>query len=211
MRMEQANRMMTYYNLLTQMRVKGGNDYIAYVKGILLGNIKEKKTFLNYELKLMTDFKKFNDLLYKKENEVQLVRMVAGYAWSWISKKDKSVYDIEIQGIKKQWNHCTEGWVHSDKAINEVGCIHSTQGYDLNYAFVIIGNEIGYDLDKKKIIIQPQNYYDQNGKKTAEYEELKEYIQHIYYVLMTRGIRGTYLYICDPGLREYISKYIDTE
>ena len=182
------------------MRVNGGNDYIAYVKNILSGNVREKKTFDKYEFKLMTDFKAFNQLMYQKEEEVQLVRMAAGYAWEWIS----------IQGIKKQWNHCTEGWVHSSEAINEVGCIHSTQGYDLNYAFIILGEEIGYDPVSKSIIIRPQNYYDQNGKKTVEYEELKEYIQHIYYVLMTRGIRGSYLYVCDQELRKYISQYVDT-
>lgn len=211
MKLEQAKRMITYYNLLTQMRVKGGEDYMAYVKEILTGKVEERKSFSNYELKLMTSFGKFNHLMYQKEHEVQLVRMAAGYAWDWISKNDKSVYDIEIQGIKKQWNHCTEGWVHSKEAIHEVGCIHSIQGYDLNYAFIIIGEEVGYDSERKSMIVRPQNYYDQNGKKTAEYEELKEYIQHIYYVLLTRGIRGTYLYVCDPELREYISQYIDTE
>lgn len=211
MKMEQAKRLMNYYNLLTQMRVKGGNDYIAYVQDILSGEVSRKRNFLNYDLILMKDFVKFNDLMCRKEKEVGLVRMAAGYAWEWISKNDKSVYDIEIQGIKKQWNHCTEGWVHSENAINEIGCIHSIQGYDLNYAFIILGNEIGYDPDKKRIIIRAENYYDQNGKKTAGYEELKEYIQHIYYVLMTRGIRGTYLYICDPDLRGYISQYVDTE
>ena len=193
------------------MRVKGGNDYIDYVKELLSGDVREKKSFENYELKLMTDFKKFNELMYQKEKEVQLVRMAAGYAWDWVSKNNKSVYDIEIQGIKKRWNHCTEGWVHSEEAIDEVGCIHSTQGYDLNYAFIIIGDEVGYDSEKRDLIVRPQNYYDQNGKKTAEYEELKEYIQHIYYVLMTRGIRGTYLYVCDSELRDYFSQYVETE
>ena len=211
MKMEQAKRLLIYYNLLTQMRVKGGNDYIDYVKAILAGEVKEKKNFKNYDLILMTNFAKFNDLMYQKEKETGLVRMAAGYAWDWASKNDKDVYDIEIQGIKKQWNHCTEGWVHSENAINEVGCIHSTQGYDLNYAFIILGNEIGYNPDTKSIIVRGEHYYDQNGKKTASYEGLKEYIQHIYYVLMTRGIRGTYLYVCDPKLRDYISHYIDTE
>lgn len=211
MKSQQKQRVLTYYQLLTQMRVKGGNDYIDYVKHILSGTVTEKKSFPDYELKLMTDFQAFNDFMYQKEDEVKLVRMAAGYAWDWISKKNKNVYDIEIQGIRKQWNHCTEGWVHSKEAIDEVGCIHSVQGYDLNYAFVIIGNELGYDPDKHEMIIRTQNYYDQNGKKTAGYAELKEYIQHIYYVLMTRGIRGTYLYVCDPALRKYLSQYMDTE
>ena len=211
MNIEQAKRMLTYHNLYTQMRVKGGNDYIAYVKNIISGDVKEKKSFDNYELKLFTDFGEFNKLMYQKEKEVGLVRMAAGYAWDWLSKKDKAKYDIKIQGIEKQWNYCTEGWVHSEGAIDQVGCIHSIQGYDLNYAFIILGNDIGYDSLKKEIIIDSQNYYDKNGKNTAGNEELKEYIQHIYYVLMTRGIRGTYLYVCNPELRDYISQYVDTE
>ena len=109
------------------------------------------------------------------------------------------------------WNHCTEGCVHTDEAIDEVGCIHSIQGYDLNYAFVILGNDIGYDKESKKIIIRPDNYYDQNGKKTAGYDELLDYITNIYYVLLTRGISGTCLYVCDDDLREYLSQYIEVE
>lgn len=207
---EQPKRALTYCSLQTQMRVKGGNGYIEYVEQLLAGQVKEKKKFEDYELKLVTDFRKFNDLMYRKEKEFQLVRMAAGYAWPWPSKKDKSLYDIEIQGVKKQWNHCTEDWILSREAIDEVGCIHSVQGYDLNYGFIILGNEIGYDAEKQCMLIRPQNYFDQNGKRSAEYKDLKEYIRHIYYVLLTRGIRGTYLYICDPALREYISEYVDT-
>ena len=208
---EQLVRKLTVFNLSTQMRVKGGNDYISYVTQLLSGTVKEKKTFSNYELKIVSDFKKFNDLMYQKEKKVQLTRMVAGYAWPWERKKDKSRYDIEIQGVKKQWNHCTEGWVPSKEAIYEVGCIHSVQGYDLNYGFIIMGEEIGYDTDKRCIIVRSDRYFDQNGKRTATYEELKGYIQNIYYVLMTRGIRGIYLYICDPELRKYWGRYIDAE
>ena len=109
------------------------------------------------------------------------------------------------------WNHCTEGWVHTPEAIDEIGCIHSIQGYDLNYAFVILGEDIGYDKDNGKIIINPNNYYDKNGKRTANDEELLDYITNIYYVLLTRGIKGTYLYVCDTDLREYLEKYIETE
>lgn len=68
------------------------------MKSILSGNVKEKKVFPDYELKIITDFKRFNELMYQKEKEVQLVRMAAGDAWDWISKNDKKVYDIEIQG-----------------------------------------------------------------------------------------------------------------
>lgn len=208
---DQTSRLTTYYKLLTQMRVKGGNGYIDFVNKLLSGKATEKAAIPNYEFKVITDFGKFNRLLKEKEEKWELSRMAAGYAWEWRSKNDKSQIDIVIDGVQKQWNYTTENWVMSDGAKDQVGCIHSIQGYDLNYAFIIMGNEIGYDTARKEIIIRPENYYDQNGKKTATYDELKEYILHIYYVLLTRGIRGTYLYICDPELRAYIQNFVETE
>ena len=135
--------------------------------------------------------------------------MVAGYAWPWISKNDKSLKDITVQNISRMWNHQTVGWVLTDEAIDEVGCIHSIQGYDLNYSYVILGEDIGYDRVNHQIVVDPDNYYDSNGKRTASYAELLEYIRNIYYVLLTRGIRGTYLYVCNDDLREYLSNYIE--
>ncbi|SCW62429.1 hypothetical protein SAMN02910456_02235 [Ruminococcaceae bacterium YRB3002] len=198
-----------YYSLLTQMRVQGGNDYIAFVQKALEGRCTEKYSSDQYELKIYTEFSKFEEDMYTKEAVHRLTRMVAGYAWPWISKKDKTQRDIQIQGVKRMWNHRTEGWVLTDQAIDEVGCIHSIQGYDLNYAFVILGNDIGYDKLCGEVVVRPENYYDKNGKNTASYPELLEYIRHIYYVLMTRGIKGTYLYVCDDALREYLSNYIE--
>jgi len=207
----QTKRLISYHKLLTQMRVRGGNSYIDFVNEILSGKAKEKREIDNYEFRLITDFGRFDKLHYEKESKYGLTRMAAGYAWPWDSKKDKSKYDILLDGVSKQWNYETEGWVHMEGAIDQVGCIHSIQGYDLNYAFIIMGNEIGYDPSRREILVYPDHYHDQNGKKTATYEELKQYILNIYYVLMTRGIRGTYLYICDKALREYISNVVITE
>lgn len=204
-------RTIAYFTLLTQMRVQGGNDYIDFVKSILSGKCSRKYVSDKYSFRMYSDFGKFEKDMYKKEAETGLSRMLAGYAWPWISKKVQTLKDIEIQGVKRMWNHCTEGWVHTPEAINEVGCIHSIQGYDLNYAFVIIGKDIGYDKVTGKIIVHPECYFDKNGKRTAGYEDLLEYITNVYYVLMTRGIKGTYLYVCDPDLREYLSQYIEME
>lgn len=200
-----------YFTLLTQMRVQGGNDYIEFVKNMLAGTCSYKYSSDKYTLRMCTDFRKFEKEMYTRESENGLTRMLAGYAWPWVSKKDRTLKDIEIQGVQRMWNHCTEGWVHTTEAINEVGCIHSIQGYDLNYAFVILGKDIGYDKETKSIVVHPENYYDENGKRTAGYKDLLGYITNIYYVLLTRGIKGTYLYVCDDNLREYLSHYIEME
>lgn len=135
--------------------------------------------------------------------------MLAGFAWKWISKKDKQQVDIIIDGIGRQWNTTPTDWVNSESSINEIGSIHCIQGYDLNYGFVILGPDIKYDVEKKSIYADKNKYFDVNGKKSATPEELTQYIKNIYYVLMTRGIKGTYLYVCDDDLKTYLKKYVD--
>ena len=135
--------------------------------------------------------------------------MLAGYAWEWKTKNDSNAYDIEIEGVSKRWNHCLSNWINSDGAIDEVGCIHTSAGYDLNYAFVILGEDIKYDDAKHKIYVDKSKYFDKRGKQSASDEELDLYIRNIYYVLMTRGIRGTYIYVCDDKLRNHLMKYVE--
>jgi DUF2075 family protein len=95
-----------------------------------------------------------------------------------------------------------------------VGCIHTTQGYDLNYAGIIFGTEITYDDQSQRIEIISENYKDKKGKQgISDPEQLRTYILNIYHTMMLRGIKGTYVYVCDARLREYvrgvIKPYID--
>lgn len=202
-------REVSYYQLDSQMRVKGGNDYLKYVYSLLGQEAEKKRTFRKYEFKLVEEFAHFNQLMYEMEEKFGLCRMVAGYEWKWKSDGDKTgeIQDIIIDGIEKRWNGTRVDWVDSKNALNEVGCVHTVQGYDLNYAFVIVGEDLKYR--DGRIIIDKKKYFDKNGKKTATEEELAVYIRNIYYVLMSRGIYGTYLYVCDEELRSYFRKYIE--
>jgi len=85
------------------------------------------------------------------------------------------------------------------------------QGYDLNYAGVIIGPDLRYDAERGRVYVDRDSYKDakvkENNKALGRVytdEDLLSYITNIYAVLLTRGIRGTYVYVCDPGLREYV-------
>lgn len=80
-------RMIAYYTLLTQMRVQGENGYIDFVKSLLEGNCTKEYRSDKYDLKLYDDFKRFENDMYEKEKTAKLTRMIAGYAWPWISKK----------------------------------------------------------------------------------------------------------------------------
>ncbi|NCP66848.1 DUF2075 domain-containing protein [bacterium] len=196
------------HNLAQQMRVKGGDQYINFIHSLFSSHPTLYKNHEDYDVRFCEKLEPMIGLIKEKEKEHSLARMVAGYAWDWASKKDPNAHDIELDGLKLKWNSCIEGWVNSKNAINEIGCIHTVQGYDLNYVGVIIGPELSYDFETKEFIFKRKLYKDKNGHVgVRDEEELKKYIINIYKTLLTRGIRGTYVYVVDKNLREYLRDY----
>lgn len=216
------------YYLETQLRcMLGGDEYIDYVNALFSNNPPAKKIkFKKYDFKIFDNVNEMVANIKKKDKEYGLCRNLSGYAWSWKTKgkkypmtltkkdiksiKENEIYDLEIDGYKYIWNTKITDWINSPNAINEIGSIHTSQGFDLNYTGLIIGNDLKYDDVNKKIIVDRKNYFDAKGKDGINDEELLEYLLNIYSTMCTRGILGTYLYVCDEKLRKYLKKYIDT-
>lgn len=206
------------YKLQSQLRVQGGENYIQSIKNKLF-NIPQKNilNLSNYEFILYDNIDDMANEIYKKNTTYGLSRIVAGYAWPWLTKNIKSsvkankqCHDIEIQGNYFRWNSRVIGWVLSDDAIDEVGSIHTIQGYDLNYCGVIIGPDLKYD-EKNKIIVTDRNAYkDSKGKQQTTDIELDAYIRNIYSVLLTRAIKGTYVYVVDKPLKKHLKEWMET-
>lgn len=209
------------YSLVTQMRSLGGNDYIQYVYDVLSNRPpRERLSFGDsYELGLVDSPRTLVELINAREEEHGLSRIVAGYAWKWVSRKiDGPDFDIDLgEGVRLPWNSKKVDWVTSANAINEAGSIHTVQGYDLNYAGVIIGEDLRFDPLTESLYIDKSNYHDTQGKQNNKLrnretttEMLTEFITSIYAVLLTRGIRGTFIHVVNPELREYLGRYFPT-
>ena len=210
------------YKLTSQMRCKGGNDYIDYIHNILECQQEEMRTFgSSYELLLFEDVEDMVSAIKDKNNKMGLCRNMAGYAWPWethkmtLSKIQKEgLYDIKIENKyevnnahKYIWNTTQKDWINSENSINEIGCIHTTQGYDLNYAGVIIGWEIDYDPINNIITVSKDMYQDSKGKEKVDGKILHNYIKNIYTTLLERGMYGTYIYVCNESLRDYFKRF----
>lgn len=205
------------YRLTSQMRVQGGADYVGYIRQILSDSPPSPRDFPGYDLRLYDDLGEMRQALQAAEDRYGLTRLVAGYAWRWRSKNDPTAYDIEIDGVQLQWNRTQTDWVNSAGSVNEVGSIHTIQGYDLNYAGVIVGNDLRYDPAKRRLFFDRANYFDSKGMEnnprlgiTYTDDDLLQFVRNIYAVLLTRGIRGTYVYVCDPALREFLRPFINS-
>ena len=202
----------------TQMRVLGGNGYLTYIQDILFDRHPSKQCFGDYELVLHDSFADFHNSFLETQQEHNLTRLISGYAFKWISKgiqnkksRGDDLYDICIDGVQIKWNSCFENWVgkgmNDPEIAKEAGCIHSIQGYDLSYAYVIIGNDLRYDEAADCIRVDKASYFDRKGKDNATLEDLERYIRNIYYVLLTRGIYGTHVYVCDDALRKHLKSF----
>lgn len=211
---ESAKSAHRYFPLQSQLRVRAGDDYTPYVRRILRGDDIAPRAFPGYDLRFFDDLAAMRREIERRDAETGLARLVAGYAWKWVSKKDRDAYDIEFDGVRLRWNGAQTDWVSSPMSLSEVGSIHTVQGYDLNYAGVIIGPDLRFDPAERRLWFDRSNYFDTKGmennkRRGIEYTDadILEYVTNIYGVLLTRGIRGTYVYVCDPDLRDYLRPY----
>lgn len=205
-----------YYPLASQMRVAGGADYIEYVRQVLAGRRAERASFPPYDLRFFDDLGDMREAIRARDAEHGLARLVAGYAWPWASKVDRDAFDIEIDGCRLRWNGVAVDWINSPGSADEVGSIHTVQGYDLNYAGVIIGPDLRFDTDRGCIVADRAAYHDKKGQENNPKlgvvysdDDLLEFITNIYGVLLTRGMRGTYVYVCHPALREHLRGFFE--
>ena len=209
------------YYLKTQMRSLGGKKYIDYIHDILSNGFRptEKETFKNFEAKIFDNIKDFAEAMEKREAEYGLSRMVAGFAWKWNSKNNKSAYDIEIDGMKFRWNSTQNNWIGSKNAPKEVGSIYTVQGDDLNYVGISIGNDLIYR--DGKLMFNRKAYADSGAMKRSQRQvanneqinenDMLEQVLRTYRILMNRAVKGIYIYACDRQLKKYLNNYFDSE
>ena len=207
--------------LESQFRCNGSDGYLAW-----LDNILEIRNTANYDLDdFQYDFKVIdspNDLrrLIEEKNSINnKSRLVAGYCWDWISegKNNSEIHDIVIPeyNFEMSWNlGNSQTWAIDPMSVNEIGCIHTCQGLEFDYVGVIIGDDIRYEngqiiTDYKKRASTDQSLKGIN-KIANEYGQdvankiADRIIKNTYRTLMTRGMKGCYVYCVDKKMQEYI-------
>lgn len=202
--------------LEAQFRCSGAEGYINWLDDAL--QIKSTANYDGWDKKSF-DFKIFdnpNDLriaIKNKNSSGEVSRVLAGYAWEWTSltdgNPDGEVSDVVIPeyGFSMPWNSRKVGttWAIDDRGIDQVGCIHTSQGLEFDYVGVIIGEDLAYDSVSQKFYTDHKKYKDKTGKKNMKEkpEELNKLVRNIYKVLMTRGMKGCYVYFVDKETEKY--------
>lgn len=209
--------------LSSQFRCNGSDGYLAFLDQIL--DIRQTANTsldgIDYDFRVFDDPNELRAAIEEKNKINNKSRMVAGYCWEWNSKKDPALYDVVLPefDFKMQWNLTQDGslWIISPESINQIGCIHTCQGLEVNYVGVVIGPDLIYK--DGKVLTQPAarargdksvfGYKKLMEKHPEEAKEtLRAIIKNTYRTLMTRGMKGCYIFCTDKELSKYFKSLI---
>lgn len=200
--------------LSSQFRCNGSDGYLSWLDNSLQIKETANYTFDNFDFRVIDSPNELKELIIEKNKINNKARMVAGYCWNWVSKKTASEYDIVIpeHSFSAKWNLSDDGmlWIISPASINEIGCIHTCQGLELDYVGVIIGKDmmvrnnviITNPKERAKTDQSLRGYLKQNNPEFIA----DRIIKNTYRTLMTRGMKGCYIYCVDKETSDYFKK-----
>lgn len=214
----------TQLKLLSQFRCNGSDGYLAWVDNTL--EIQPTANYnledIDYDIRILDSPLEVRELIIEKNKINQRSRMLAGYCWDWIrdGKNNSEVHDIKIGDFEMSWNLGNSIFALDDTSIDEVGCIHTSQGLEFDYVGLIIGDDMRYedhhivtDVSKRAKTDQSMKGIKKLDKQDHCKAEKKadEIIKNTYRTLMTRGMKGCYIYCTDQNLRNYLKQKIQRQ
>ncbi|WP_276356342.1 DUF2075 domain-containing protein [Cohnella caldifontis] len=204
------------YALSAQFRCSGAEGFLNWIDHIF--QIRETGNFNGwdqdvFQFVLMDSPHTVYDHIKEKVHEGCKARMLAGYAWNWTDAKNGNpngeIEDVDIpeHQFKMPWNgRALSTWAIDERGVEQIGCVHTSQGLEFDYVGVIIGNDLKYDPSEKRIYADYEEYKDKLGKKGLknDNQQLTKLIKNIYKVLISRGMKGCFLYCRNPELQAYL-------
>lgn len=220
------NAVVSNLELYSQFRCNGSDGYLAWLDNSL--QIRETANITmssaEFDFRIFSDPNELRRVIVEKNKINNKSRLVAGYCWDWSSKKDINAKDITFPELNfgMKWNLLQDGstWIIGEDSVNEIGCIHTCQGLELDYVGVIIGNDLRFEQGKVVTDVLKRSSNDRSimGIKTKIKENRVEGLQladtlikNTYRTLMTRGMKGCYVYCQDSNLANYLSSRIESE
>lgn len=203
-----------FLKLKSQFRCNGSDEYLAWVDSIVYNEKYESSnTKIEYDIKVFDDILDLKHTISEK-NTHNKARLISGDVFPWISMKDKSQIDIILGDFQAQWNK-TKAFATDPKAVDEVGCIHTTQGMEFEYVGIIIGNDFIYKDGKIQTDYTKHpdsaNEFKRPHQRKINPEDsmlIDTLIRNTYRVLLSRGQKGCYIYCMDHELNKYMKKRI---
>lgn len=214
---KKQNAALHEFYLDAQFRCSGAKEFITWIeKALQLSDTIESKPwdYESFDFRIYATPNKLFEAIKEKNNAGFKARVVAGYAWDWTSLSDNNdraqALDVSMPeyGFAMPWNQRTKSelWAILPNGLEQVGCVHTIQGLEFDYIGVIIGNDLIYNESTGKVEAVWSEYKDIAGKKGLKNNPVmfNELVKNIYRILLSRGMRGCYVFCRDESLRNYL-------
>ena len=212
------------YELETQFRCNGSEAFINWVNNTL--GIKRTANVIwdlheEFDFKIFETPEELEKAIREKVKQGFTGRVTAGFCWPW-SMPDKDGFlkeDVIIGDYRRPWDARPEArklapdipkaslWAYDPNGINQVGCIYTAQGFEFDYIGIIIGKDLIYNFDKQKWEGNKENSADSMVKRSKD--KFTELVKNTYRVLLTRGMKGCYVYFMDKDTERFFRSRIE--
>jgi len=212
-----------YLELTSQFRCSGSDDYMVWLDNALGVKIDKESYFSpeRFDFRIVDNPTELHNLIKEKNLENNKSRVVAGYCWDWVSRKNPDELDIKFPefGFAAEWNldRVNQAWIIHPDSVKEIGCIHTCQGLELDYVGVIVGPDLVFDAGELLAIPEARAKTDKSlhGYKKEMKEnpvlasqKADEIIRNTYRTLMSRGMKGCYVYFTDHATSEHFKQLL---
>lgn len=220
-----ADAEVTHMQLASQFRCSGSDAYMAWLDNTL--GLRETANTTpaqhEFDFRVLDSPTELHELISERNAVNNKSRVVAGYCWDWVSKKKPDQYDVVIpeHGYAKRWNLDKDGslWIVAPDSIDEVGCIHTCQGLELDYVGVIVGPDLVARGSTLTTVPEARSNMDRSirGWKSMmkrspdeTRQRVDRIIRNTYKTLMTRGMKGCYVYFVDADTASYFRTMVSS-
>jgi DUF2075 family protein len=217
-RAKRAGARVTHLRLESQFRCSGSDGYLAWLDDSLAIRQTANATLdpkTEFDFRVFDSPEELRRIIEQRNGAANKARMVAGYCWDWKSKKDSKAVDVVIpeHGFGMQWNLVQDGglWIMAPDSVKQIGCIHTCQGLEVDYIGVIVGPDLVVRDGKVKTFPLARSRQDQSIKGYKQVRDTDPeapgkadlIIKNTYRTLMTRGMKGCYVYCTDEETRDW--------
>ena len=214
-------------SLRDQMRINAQQSTIDWIRSLVDEQViypfrKDDK----YDFRVFDSPQEMYDAIKEKDQHQEngISRMLATYDWKFKQKgkpEDNPYWNVTIGDFSMPWNlqlpkdKATKNlsWAEQKQTIDEIGSTYTIQGFDLNYAAVIIGPSVKYR--DGKIIFDPSASCNEKAirnRTLADGTRMKfgeTLLKNELNVLLTRGVNGLYLFAVDEELQKALKEAIE--
>ena len=214
------------YELEAQFRCNGSDAFVNWINNTL--GIKRTANVIwdqyeEFDFKIFETPEELEKAIREKIKAGHTGRITAGFCWDWSKPNPDGTLkdDVIIGNYCRPWNAKPEArilspeipksnlWAYDPNGINQIGCVYTAQGFEFDYIGIIFGKDLVYNFDKQTWEGYPKNSSDKVVRRSKD--KFVDLIKNTYRVLLSRGMKGCYIYFIDKNTERFFKSRTEKE